>query len=135
MSKHTQLEIFRKEESLKDKVYKAFDDMLSKVNSSVDSSEKDVIRGSYEDQEAFMVYGKLSEAHSRKHIIDLLVSRLYNKPYFAHIEVYFDKDKNDRLHCFLSDCEGLDSTVTIGNDGLLLPFKLNENIYCLFEKI
>ena len=128
MSKHTQLEIFRKEESLKDKVYKAFDDMLSKVNSSVDSSEKDVIRGSYEDQEAFMVYGKLSEAHSRKHIIDLLVSRLYNKPYFAHIEVYFDKDKNDRLHCFLSDCEGLDSTVTIGNDGLLLPFKLNENI-------
>ena len=111
-----------KEEKLKEKVYKVFDAMSSEASSGVRRQKSSVDGGAYDDKEAFMVHGQLSEAHRRKHEVEKLISQLYDSPYFSHIEMTFEGE-DDVDHYFLSDCETLEETVNIGNDGLLLPFK------------
>ncbi len=117
-----QEQLFREEEKLKDKVYNTFDTMSQKASSNVDSSEKDVEAGRYEDQDAFVIYGQLSRAQQRKHEVERLVGRLYDKPYFSHVRVRYDDGESEENY-FLSDSESLDTAIQIGDDGMLLPFK------------
>jgi len=118
----SQEQLFREEEKLKDKVYNTFDTMSQDASSNVVFSEKDVKAGKYEDQDAFIVYGKLSSAQQRKHEVERLVGKLYDKPYFSHVKVSCDA-RGSVENYFLSDNESLDTAVLIGNDGMLLPFK------------
>ena len=110
------------EEKLKEKVYKTFDKMSAEVSSGVKSQQATIDRSSFDDKEAFMVHGQLSEAQKRKHEVEKLIGQLYNRPYFSHVEM---GDENDVEHYFLSDCETLEQMVQIGHDGYLIPFKQN----------
>lgn len=111
-----------KEEKLKEKVYKTFDEESLKASSNVRSQRETIDRSAFDDKEAFMVHGKLSEAQKKKHEIETRNSQLYERPYFSHIEVNFEGE-SDAEQYFLSDCENLEEVVNIGNDGYLLPFK------------
>ena len=122
MSTFRQEQLIREEEKLKDKVYNTFDSMSQEASSNVASSKKDVTAGRYEDQDAFIVYGQLSRAQQRKHEVERLIGDLYDKPYFAHVRVRYD-DEEIEENFFLSDSESLDSAISIGSDGMLLPFK------------
>ncbi len=110
------------EEKLKEKVYKTFDEMTSEASAGVRSQQSTVDGGAFDDKEAFMVHGQLSEAQRKKHEVEKLVSKLYESPYFSHIAMTFEGEE-DVDHYFLSDCESLDETVNIGFNGSLLPFK------------
>jgi DNA helicase IV len=118
---HNKLRI--EEEKLKEKVYKTFDDMTKAVSATVKAQKASIEGGNFDDKEAFMVYGELSEAHKRKHEVEKLISQLYHRPYFSHIEMYYDGNEDEVEHYFLSDCETLEKGVSIGKDGYLLPFK------------
>ena len=63
-----------------------------------------------------MVYGQLSSARQRKHEVERLISKLYDKPYFSHVKVSY-KDGYDEENYFLSDNESLDQAIQIGDDG------------------
>lgn len=115
-----QKNILSDEEKLKEKVYKQFETMSSNASADVKSYQKVIDKGAFDDQEGFMVYGKLAEAKEKKHNVEILTSRLYKKPYFSHIEMISDGDKEDY---FLSDCETLDEMLQIEDDGYLVPFK------------
>ncbi len=118
----TQDKLRIEEEKLKEKVYKTFDEMSSEASSNVRSQQKTIDRSAFDDKEAFMVHGKLSEAQKRKHEVETLISQLYERPYFSHVET--NSEGEDAVdHYFLSDCERLEQTVYIGHDGYLLPFK------------
>lgn len=114
--------LFREEEKLKDKVYKTFDNMSQEASVSLDSEVKSINAGGFDDQDAFMLYGQLSSAKQRKHEVESLISKLYDRPYFAHIRVDYE-DNSGRENFFLSDCENLREAITIEDAGLLLPFK------------
>ncbi len=114
--------LFVKEEKLKEKVYKTFDEMSFKASSDVKSQRETIDRSAFDDKEAFMVHGKLSEAQKRKHKVETLISQLYERPYFSHIEASFEGE-SDAEQYFLSDCESLEEMVNIGDNGYLLPFK------------
>lgn len=119
----TQDKIRLEEEKLKERVYKTFDDMSSAASSGVRSQQSVIARSAFDDKEAFMVHGQLSEAQKRKHEVEKLISQLYYRPYFSHVEMCFEGEEDERDHYFLSDCESLDQTVQIGHDGYLIPFK------------
>lgn len=121
----TQDKLHIEEEKLKERVYKVFDDMSSEASSGVRIQQATIAKSAFDDKEAFMVYGKLSEAQKRKHEVEKLISQLYYRPYFSHVEMSFEGDEDDMevVHYFLSDCEALERTVSIGYDGYLLPFK------------
>ena len=65
--------------------------MIAATN--VKSSKAYVNKGAYEDQAAFMVHGQLDEAERKRHEVERLISKLYEKPYFAHVRVEYDADK------------------------------------------
>lgn len=119
----TQDKLRLEEEKLKERVYKTFDDMSSEASSGVRSQQATIARSAFDDKEAFMVHGQLSEVHKKKHKVEKLISRLYYRPYFSHVEMSFEGDEDDVDHYFLSDCETLDLMVPIGHNGYLLPFK------------
>lgn len=119
----TQDNFLLEEEKLKERVYKTFDDMSSSASSDVRNQQSVVEKGAFDDKEAFMVHGQLSEAQRRKHEVEKLISQLYYRPYFSHVEMSLEDDENICDHYFLSDCESLDKMVQIGNDGYLIPFK------------
>ena len=123
MSIASQDMLFREEEKLKEKVYKTFDSMSEQASASVKDQTNRVKAGSFDDKEGFMMHGQLSSAQRRKHEVETLISKLYDRPYFSHVEVYYEDDEKDREHYFLSDCENLEQIVQIDNDGFLLPFK------------
>ena len=111
------------EEKYKEEVYRTFDDMSSSASSEVSLTKSDIIRGGFDDKETFMIRRQLSSAEKRRHEIEKLVCKLYDRPYFSHVEVSVEDDLYDREHYFLSDCESLNEMVRIGKDGYLLPFK------------
>ena len=119
----TQETLFSNEEKLKEKVYNKFDKMTSDAFNSVRQKQNAINSGSYDDKEAFMVHGDLSAAQKKRQHDERLVNKLYDAPYFAHIEVAFEGDEDDKEDYFLSDCESLNETVIIENGGVLLPFK------------
>lgn len=119
----TQDKLRLEEEKLKERVYKTFDDMSSAASSAVRSQQSVIGRSAFDDKEAFMVHGQLSEAQKRKHEVEKLISQLYCRPYFSHVEMCSEGEEDERDHYFLSDCESLDQTVQIGHDGYLIPFK------------
>ena len=118
----TQEKLLVKEEKLKEKVYKTFDEMSLKASSDVRSQRETIDRSAFDDKEAFMVHGKLSESQKRKHEVETLISQLYERPYFSHIEMNFEGE-SDAEQYFLSDCESLEEMVHIGDNGYLIPFK------------
>lgn len=119
----TQNKLQLKEEKLKEKVYTTFDEMSLKATYDVRHQHETINRGAFDDQEAFMIHGRLSEAQKKKHEVEKLVSQLYYRPYFSHVEMYPEGDADDVEDYFLSDCETLHQMVKIGNNGYLLPFK------------
>ncbi len=118
--------LFREEEKLKDRVYSKFDSMSKEASASVKSGEDGIKAGRYDDHDSFTMYGHLSESKQKKHEVERLISRLYDKPYFSHVKVTYE-DENDEVNYFLSDCESLDQAIEIDLDGLLLPFKQDNN--------
>lgn len=116
-------ELFRKEEVLKEEVYGEIDKRISDASIGVTRQRKIVDRGAYEDQAAYMPYRELADAERKKHEAEKLELILYKCPYFAHIEAEMDGIKNNY---FLSACERLESMIAIGEDGFLVPFKLDE---------
>ena len=68
-----------KEEKLKEKVYKTFDEESLKASSNVRSQRETIDRSAFDDKEAFMVHGKLSEAQKKKHEIETRNSQLYER--------------------------------------------------------
>lgn len=114
--------IRRSEERYKEEVYRKFDEMRLIESDAVRLKQNYVDSGSYDDQEAFMVYGELASAKKSRYETETLVRKLYKKPYFAHIEVREGGEEQSE-HYYLSDCESLDKTISIGSDGFLLPFK------------
>ena len=123
MSTFTQDKLLMEEEKYKEEVYRTFDDMSSSASSEVSLTKSDIIRGGFDDKETFMIRRQLSSAEKRRHEIEKLVCKLYDRPYFSHVEVSVEDDLYDREHYFLSDCESLNEMVRIGKDGYLLPFK------------
>lgn len=123
MSAVLQDKLFRQEEKLKEEVYMTFDEMTSSASLRVQARQNDVADSAFDDKEAFMVHGELASAQKQRREAEQLVGKLYDNPYFAHIEVSLDNDPNDRENYFLSDCETLENTIHIGDKGLLLPFK------------
>lgn len=93
-------ELLVKEEKLKESVYKTFDEMSSKASSDVRSQQKTIDRSAFDDKEAFMVHGKLSEVQKKKHEVEILISKLYERPYFSHVEMNFEGEE-DVEHYFL----------------------------------
>lgn len=126
MSANKQAALLQSEEKCKESVYKTFDKMRKNASDSVVAAQAKVDGGSYEDQEAFMVHDVLNGAWRCRHEAELLVQKLYKRPYFAHIEAH-DDDSSYTEHYYLSDCESLDQMVTIENDGVIIPFKKDEN--------
>lgn len=118
----TQDKLRLEEEKLKEKVYKTFDEMSADASSGVKSQQAVLDRSAFDDKVAFTVHGQLSEAQKRKHEVEKLISQLYYRPYFSHVEMSFEGEE-DVEHYFLSDCETLEKMVQIGYDGYLLPFK------------
>lgn len=114
--------LMQTEERHKEKVYKAFIQMKQDAYASVEAKQRNVDSGAYEDQAAFMIYGDLAAAERERRDTEILVQGLYAKPYFAHIEIREENEKETE-HYYLSDCENLDRMVKIGNDGWLIPFK------------
>lgn len=127
MPASSQNSLLMNEERLKERVYKRFDEMISEASDSVRQKKNVVSRGSYDDQAGFMVYNGLADAQKKRQEIERLVGKLYDVPYFAHIEVSLDDDSDDREDYFLSDCESLNESVRIGSKGMLLPFKSDPN--------
>lgn len=119
----TQDKLRIEEEKLKEKVYKTFDEMISHASAGVRSRQSTVDGGAFDDKEAFMVHGQLSEAHRKKYEVEKLIMQLYDRPYFSHVAMSLENDEKDVEHYFLSDCESLEQMVNIGYDGFLLPFK------------
>lgn len=119
----TQDKLRLEEEKLKERVYKTFDDMSSEASSGVKNQQATIAKSAFDDKEAFMVHGQLSEAKKKKHQVEKLISQLYYRPYFSHVEMSFEGDEDNVDHYFLSDCENLEQMVQIGHDGYLIPFK------------
>lgn len=116
--------LLRSEERYKEKVYRVFDNMCESARKRVESKNEAVYEGAYEDQDAFMVYGELAGAHKSLAETDALIASLYKKPYFAHVEVKEEGEpESESEHYYLSDCESLEHTISIGLDGCLIPFK------------
>ena len=119
-------ELFRAEKEHKEIVYTTFDTMRNEARKTVNASKAYVQSGAFDDQDAFVPYGKIDEAIRKWQRVEKLVQKLHRKPYFAHIELK-EKGYEDVEHFYLSDCESLDCPVNIGKHGLLIPFKLEKD--------
>ncbi len=122
MDKVVDNSVILSEERYKESVYNEFDHRLKLAGQKVDKAQDSVNRGSFDDHDAFMVYGSLSGAEREWNRTDYIIKQLYKTPYFSHIEMK-EKGEDEVEHYYLSDCENLEETVPIGDDGWLLPFK------------
>lgn len=118
-------ELLRSEERHKEAVYSEFDRRKRDANESVRHSEAYVRSGAYEDQDAFMAYGSRAAAWQRRHEVESLIQKLYMRPYFAHIELQ-EQGYEGSEHFYLSDNESFDEVINIGQNGHLVPFKLDK---------
>jgi DNA helicase IV len=116
--------VYESENEYKERIYKTFEKMREKGRNDVARAQKNIDAGRYEDQDAFTVYNDRSDAWNRKHRDERIVQKLYLKPYFAHVRVRETGlgGQNEDAHYFLSDCESLDSAVSV-DAGVIVPFK------------
>lgn len=117
-------ELFQSEEQHKEAVYRQFDKLKDDASKRVHDSEAYVKSGSYEDQDAFVAYGARSAAWQNRHQVESLIQRLYARPYFAHIELQ-EQGYDGSEHFYLSDNESVDEVISIGQNGHLVPFKMD----------
>lgn len=123
MPMESQEALFRSEEKHKEEVYETFDSMTSSASQDVRQKQGIISKGSFDDKEGFMMHGELSLAQKKRHQAEQLVSKLYDSPYFAHIEASFNDGTDCKEDYYLSDCESLNEIVNIGSTGTLIPFK------------
>ena len=117
--------LFLSEEKHKEAVYSEFDKLKDDASESVRQSEAYIKSGSYEDQAAFMAHRDRNTAWQRRHEIEALLQKIYTKPYFAHIEL-LEQGEKESEHFYLSDNESLDRLLPVGDNGYLIPFKLDK---------
>ena len=112
------------EEQHKESIYRSFERKQRHSTEAVQSAEAYYKSGQYEDQDAFMAAGPLSAARRNKHWLDMEIKALYDRPYFAHVQIT-EKDGGDSDHFFLSDSEWLDSEIDVSGDRStsIIPFK------------
>ena len=120
------MDINSSEKMYMESVYQALDQKLKIASDSVREAKSGVDAGAYDDQEAFMEHGRLGKARKKKREIETLVTSLYPRPYFAHVEVRREGKECSEQY-FLSDCENLEEIVQIGDTGKLIPFKKDED--------
>lgn len=119
-------ELLRSEEKHKEAVYSEFDRRRKDANESVHYNETYVSSGSYEDQDAFMAYSSRATARQNQHQIEYMIQQLYMRPYFAHIELQ-EQGRDNSEHFYLSDNESLNEIIDVGNNGYLVPFRLDKD--------
>ena len=112
------------EEQHKESIYRSFEKRQQQNTEAVHIAEQYYQSGQYEDQDAFMAASPLSAARSRKHRLDMEIKALYDRPYFAHVQVS-EKGGSDSDHFYLSDSEWLDSEIIVSDDrsAAIIPFK------------
>lgn len=112
------------EEQHKERIYRSFEKEQRKSAEAVQDKERYYISGQYEDQDAFIAAGSLSAERRNKRRKDMEIKALYDKPYFAHVQVT-EKDGGDSDHFYLSDSEWLDSEIVVSDDrsSSIIPFK------------
>ena len=108
------------------RVYATLDKKVKASNKAVKNAQAYKSSKAYDDTDAFMVHNYYNDAISSFREEEKLISRLYPKPYFAHIEISQDNDPDDNQHYYLSDCEALSSFMQIGVNGGIVPFKLDK---------
>lgn len=112
------------EEQHKEGIYRSFEKKQRHSTEAVQAAEQYYESGQYEDQDAFMAAGPLSAARRNKHRLDMEIKALYDRPYFAHVQIT-EKDGGDSDHFFLSDSEWLDTEIDVSGDrsASIIPFK------------
>lgn len=112
------------EEQHKERIYRSFEKEQRQSTEDVQAKEQYYLSGQYEDQDAFLAAGPLFDARSNKRSKDMEIKALYDKPYFAHVQVT-EKDGGDSDHFYLSDSEWLDKEIVVSDDwsSSIIPFK------------
>lgn len=112
------------EEQHKERIYRSFEKEQRQSTEDVQDKEQYYLSGQYEDQDAFLAAGPLFDARSNKRSKDMEIKALYDKPYFAHVQVT-EKDGGDSDHFYLSDSEWLDKEIVVSDDwsSSIIPFK------------
>ena len=119
---------WREEELNKESVYTELEQRISVAKANVKSSKEYVDSGAYEEQDRSLAYAPMARAEKELSAEIRLFQILNESPYFAHIAFTGETDANP-THCFMSDCEELDSVVDISQheDTYLVPFKLDRS--------
>ena len=117
---------WREEERNKESVYTELERRISEAKAYVKSTTQYAESGAYEDQERSLAFSPMARAKKELSSVIRLYHILNESPYFAHIAFTGETDLNP-THCFMSDCEELDSVVDISQqkDTHLVPFKLD----------
>ena len=112
------------EEQRKEGIYRSFEKKQRRTTEAVQDAEQYYESGQYEDQDAFMAAGPLSAARRNKRELDMEIKTLYDRPYFAHVQIT-ERDGGEVDHFFLSNSERLDSVIDVSGDGsaFIIPFK------------
>ena len=113
------------EEQHKEGIYRSFEKKQRRTTEAVQVAEQYYESGQYEDQDAFMAAGPLSAARRNKRKLDMEIKALYDRPYFAHVQITERDGGGEADHFFLSDSEWLDSAIDVSDDGSasIIPFK------------
>ena len=113
--------LLQEETRYKDDVYRALDAMLQEAQESVALKSDEVQRGAYEAQDSFIPNRELGGAYKNQRAVESLVQNIYEKPYFAHLELKLS-DNTKSEHYFLSG-SSLDEALSINENEVLVPFR------------
>lgn len=110
------------EERRKERVYGVLLGQQTHASGVLQQARNYVASGKYEDQDAYVAYGRWDRAREGHQKAAELVKTLYDKPYFAHVGIDAS-DESGAEHYYLSDAPDLDEMVEIDEDAFLIPFK------------
>lgn len=114
--------LLESEQKHMERVYSTFEHKVEDADKNVKKSRAYVRSDAFEDQDAFIHHNALSRARKEKNEAAGLYESLYEKPYFAHVEIKYDGDDASE-HYYLSDNEHLNKMQSVEGDGYLIPFK------------
>lgn len=109
------------EENYKELVYRTFEMERLNASENVRKKKENVDSGAYEAQDSFMIHGGWAQACKKEAEIVRLINKLYSSPYCYHIEIR--SEEGGKEHYYLSECESLNKTVPVLQDGTIVPFK------------
>lgn len=110
------------EERRKERVYGALLGQQTCAFGVLQQARNYVASGKYEDQDAYVAYGRWDRARASHRKAVELVKTLYDNPYFAHVGIEVS-DEPGTDHYYLSDAPDLDEMMEIDADAFLIPFK------------